>query len=225
MSGTNLLMVFLAAAVGLYGLFLFLFRDRLRLQERLEEAVSYGGQLQGGQKEKGKKEQVEKKQNGLLARSQERKRRYRLAKEIPFTLDLITASVEAGLSFEGAMAKVVESIPGELGEEFGKTLKEIKMGIDRKTALKNMAARCEVKDLSTFVTSLIQADTLGVSLGNVLRIESAQIRERRKQAAREKAMQAPIKMLFPLILFIFPSIFVVILGPAVINIMNTLMNQ
>jgi Flp pilus assembly protein TadB len=141
-----------------------------------------------------------------------------ILKDLPYTLDLITVSVEAGLSFDGAMARVVNNISGELCDEFAKALKEIRMGIQRKTALRNLSDRCDVKELSMLVTSLIQADDLGVSLGKVLRIESANLREHRKQIAREKAMKAPIKMLFPLIFFIFPSIFIIILGPAVIRI-------
>lgn len=148
------------------------------------------------------------------------KRKKMILKDLPYTLDLITVSVEAGLSFDGAMARVINNIDGELCTEFAKGLKEIKMGIERKTALKNMSNRCDVKELSMFITALIQADDLGVSLGRVLRIESSNLREKRKQSAREKAMKAPIKMLFPLIFFIFPSIFIIILGPAVIRIIN-----
>lgn len=144
----------------------------------------------------------------------------KIVKDLPYTLDLITVSVEAGLSFDGAIARVINNIHGDLSDEFAKTLKEIRMGIERKVGLKNMSDRCEVKELSMLVTSLIQADELGVSLGKVLRIESSQLRERRKQVAREKAMKAPIKMMFPLILFIFPAIFVIILGPAVIQIFD-----
>lgn len=145
-------------------------------------------------------------------------RKNKIIKDLPFTLDLITVSVEAGLSFDGAIARVINNIQGELSNEFAKTLKEIRMGIDRKIALRNMSDRCNIKELSMLITSLIQADDLGVSLGNVLRIESNQLRERRKQVAREKAMKAPVKMLFPLIIFIFPAIFVIILGPAAIKI-------
>lgn len=143
-----------------------------------------------------------------------------ILKDLPYTLDLITVSVEAGLSFDGAIARVIENIDGELCDEFNKTLKEIRMGVERKEALKSLSERCDVKELSMLITSLIQADELGVSLGKVLRIESCQLREHRKQAAREKAMKAPIKMLFPLIFFIFPSIFIIILGPAIIKIFN-----
>ena len=140
-----------------------------------------------------------------------------ILKDLPFTLDLITVSVEAGLSFDGALVRVLNNIDGELCDEFAKCLKEIRMGIQRKTALRNMSERCEVKELSMLITSLIQADEMGVSLGKVLRIQASNLREHRKQVAREKAMKAPIKMLFPLIFFIFPSIFIVILGPTVIK--------
>lgn len=156
-----------------------------------------------------------------IATKIENRKKY-ILKDLPYTLDLITVSVEAGLSFDGAMARVVNNIKGELCDEFAKSLKEIRMGIERKIALRNLSDRCDVKELSMLVTSLIQADELGVSLGKVLRIESANLREHRKQAAREKAMKAPIKMLFPLIFFIFPSIFIIILGPAIIKIFTAL---
>lgn len=147
-------------------------------------------------------------------------RKKKILRDLPYTLDLITVSVEAGLSFDGAMSRVISNINGELCDEFAKSLKEIKMGIEPKIALKNMSDRCDVRELSTFVTSLIQADELGVSLSRVLRIESANLREHRKQVSREKAMKAPIKMLFPLVFFIFPSIFIIILGPAVIKMIK-----
>jgi len=145
-------------------------------------------------------------------------RKVRLTRDLPYVLDMITVSVEAGLSFDGALSRVVNNINCDLSYEFAKTLKEVKMGIERKIALRNMSERLEVRELSTLITSLIQADELGVSLSKVLRIESSGLREYRKQVAREKAMKAPVKMLFPLIFFIFPSIFVIILGPAVIKI-------
>jgi tight adherence protein C len=147
-------------------------------------------------------------------------RKKMIVRELPYTLDLITVSVDAGLSFDGAMARVIANISGELCDEFAKTLKEIRMGIQRKEALKNMSNRCEVKELSLLLTSLIQADDLGVGLSHVLRLESEALREHRKQVARESAMKAPIKMLFPLIFFIFPSIFIIILGPTVIKMLK-----
>lgn len=148
------------------------------------------------------------------------KRSVQIVRDLPYTLDLITVSVEAGLSLDGAIARIVTNIQGTLSEEFAKTLKEMRMGIDKKQALRNMSDRCDVRDLSILVNALIQADELGVSLGKVLRIEGAQLREKRRQAAREKAMKAPVKILFPLIVFIFPAIFVIILGPAVINMIE-----
>lgn len=143
-----------------------------------------------------------------------------MVRELPYALDLITVSVEAGLSLDGAIGRIVSNIEGVLSDEFSKTLKEMRMGIEKKKALKNMSDRCDVNEISTLMSALIQADELGVSLGKVLRIEGAQLREKRKQAAREKAMKAPIKMLFPLVIFIFPAIFVVILGPALIQIIT-----
>lgn len=147
-------------------------------------------------------------------------KKVRILKDLPYVLDLITVSVEAGLSFDGAIARVINNVQGYLSDEFAKALKEMKMGIERKIALNSMSNRCDVPELTSLVTSLVQADELGVSLGNVLRIESSQLREYRKQNAKEKAMKAPIKMLFPLIFFIFPSIFVILLGPAIIHILD-----
>lgn len=147
-------------------------------------------------------------------------RKKKMLKDLPYTLDLITVSVEAGLSFDGALARVISNVSGELSDEFGKSLKEIRMGIERRTALNNMNERCNLKALSSLITSITQADELGVSLSRVLRIESANLREERRQACREKAMKAPVKMLFPLVFFILPSIFIIVLGPAVINMVK-----
>lgn len=147
-------------------------------------------------------------------------RKNKMVRDLPYTLDLILVSVEAGLSFDGAIAKVVANIPGPISEEFAKTLKEIRMGIERKTAMKNMSSRCGIKELSTLNTAIIQADELGVSLSKIIRIQAITLREERKQKAKEKAMKAPVKILIPLILFVFPTIFIVILGPSVIKIME-----
>lgn len=148
------------------------------------------------------------------------RRTNRIIKDLPYTLDLITVSVEAGLSLDGAIGRIVGSIKGPLSDEFGQTLKEMRMGIAKKEALNNMANRIDNKDLSMILSSIIQADEMGVTLGKILRIEGADLREKRKQAAREKAMKAPVKMLFPLILFIFPTVFIVILGPTIIQLMD-----
>lgn len=158
-------------------------------------------------------------QNFILVRRITRRKR-QMVRDLPYTLDLILVSVEAGLSFDGAISKVVANIPGPISEEFAKTLKEIRMGIHRKAAMKNMSNRCNLKELSSLNTAIIQADELGVSLSNIIRIQAAALREDRKQQAREKALKAPVKILLPLILFIFPTIFIVILGPAMIQIME-----
>ena len=148
-------------------------------------------------------------------------RRLRMQYELPDALDLITVSVEAGLGFEGALVKLSEKMHGALVEEFTRTLNEMRIGIPRKDALTAMGVRCNLADVYSFTMSLIQADQLGVSIGNVLRVKSASIRERRRQQAEELAMKAPVKMLFPLIFFIFPTIFVILLGPAMIKIIAT----
>ncbi|MBN2795025.1 MAG: type II secretion system F family protein [Clostridia bacterium] len=150
------------------------------------------------------------------------KRTQEIVKSLPYSLDLITVSVEAGLSLDGSIGRIVSNIEGPLSEEFGQTLKEMRMGIEKKDALKAMSERVGNKDLSMLLSSMIQADELGVSLGKILRIEGDQLREKRKQTAKEKAMKAPIKMLFPLMIFIFPTIFVIILGPAFIQMANVL---
>jgi len=148
---------------------------------------------------------------GISARQKE------IQNALPDALDLITVSVEAGLSFDGAVDRVIRQMPNALSAEFATALKEMRMGKTRREGLRALSERCDVDDLTTLVGALIQADELGVGIGKVLRIQSQQIREKRRQRAREKAMKAPIKLLFPLIFFIFPTIFVILLGPAVIQ--------
>lgn len=147
-------------------------------------------------------------------------RQKKIENSLPDVLDLLTVSVEAGLGFDGALAKVIDKMPGPLAIEFENVLQEMKVGKQKRDALKDMAGRVGVQDLTTFIGSVIQADQLGVSIGNVLRIQSQQMREKRRQRAREKAMKAPVKMLIPMVLFIFPTIFTVLIGPVVIRIMN-----
>lgn len=151
-------------------------------------------------------------------------RKLSIQRDLPDVLDLLTVSVEAGLSFDGALAKLSEKMKGALVDEFIRVLQEIRMGISRRDALTAMSLRCDVPDVSLFTTSLVQADQLGVSIGNVLRVQSISMREKRRQRAEEKAMKAPIKMMLPLVVFIFPTIFIVLLGPALIRIMEMLMN-
>jgi tight adherence protein C len=147
-----------------------------------------------------------------------RGRRERIRADLPDALDLLAVSVEAGLGFDAAMGKLSEHMEGALAEEFGLTLSEMRIGESRQEALKRMAERVDAPELSAFVRAIIQADQLGTTLGRILRVQAADSRLRRQAAAEERAMKAPIKMLFPTVLFIFPAMFLVILGPAVLSI-------
>lgn len=146
-----------------------------------------------------------------------KRRQKNMTKQLPDILDLLTVSVEAGLSFDAALKKVVTSTENDLAEEFEKTLKEMTMGKARRDALKDLSIRANTEDVTTLTGYLIQADELGVPVGNILRQQSIQMREKRRQRAREKSMQAPVKMLIPIVFFIFPSIFIIILGPAILG--------
>jgi tight adherence protein C len=141
---------------------------------------------------------------------------------IPDTLDLLTISVRAGLGFDAALAKVVEKLPGPLTDEFRRALAEVRVGKARRDALRDMIPRTNVQPLSNFIGAIIQAETLGVSISKVLQVQSEQLRIERRQRAEEQAARAPIKMLFPLVGCIFPSLFIVILGPAFISIIQTM---
>ena len=145
-----------------------------------------------------------------------------ILKMIPDTLDLLTISVRAGLGFDGALAKVVEKLPGPLTDEFRRALAEVRVGKARRDALRDMVPRTHVQPLSNFIGAIIQAEQLGVSISKVLQVQSEQLRIERRQRAEEQAARAPIKMLFPLVGCIFPSLFIVILGPAIISIMKTM---
>jgi tight adherence protein C len=147
-----------------------------------------------------------------------RSRRERIRGELPDALDLLAVSVEAGLGFDGAIAKLTEHMEGPLTEEFSLTLSEIRIGESRQDALKRLSDRVGVPEVASFTRSIIQADQLGTSLSRILRVQAADTRLRRQAAAEEKAMKAPIKMLFPTVLFIFPAMFLVILGPAFLNL-------
>ncbi len=145
-------------------------------------------------------------------------RRKEMEKSLPDLIDLLVISVEAGLGFEAAMGRVVEAVPGELSREFTRTLQETRVGVSRHKALRALAERTDVDDLNAFVLALIQADQFGVSIARMLRVQADEMRVRRRQRAQEKAFAAPVKLVFPLVLCIFPSMFVVLLGPAAINI-------
>ena len=141
---------------------------------------------------------------------------------IPDALDLLTISVRAGLGFDAALGKVVEKMSGPLVDEFRRALAEVRVGKARREALRDIVPRTEVQPLTNFIGAIIQAEQLGVSISKVLQVQSEQLRIERRQRAEEQAAQAPIKMLFPLVGCIFPSLFVVILGPALILIMQNL---
>jgi tight adherence protein C len=147
-----------------------------------------------------------------------RRRRERIRAALPDALDLLAVSVEAGLGFDGAISKLTEHMDGPLAEEFGLTLSEMRIGESRGEALRRLGERADTPEISSFTRAIIQADQLGTSLGRILRVQAADTRLRRQAAAEEKAMKAPIKMLFPTVLFIFPAMFLVILGPAILNI-------
>jgi tight adherence protein C len=147
-----------------------------------------------------------------------RGRKERIRAELPDALDLLAVSVEAGLSFDGAISKLTEHMHGPLAQEFSLTLGEMRIGEGRQEALKKMAQRVDTPEIAAFTRAIIQADQLGISLGRILKVQAADTRNRRQAAAEERAMKAPIKMLFPTVVFIFPAMFVVILGPAFLNL-------
>jgi tight adherence protein C len=147
-----------------------------------------------------------------------RGRKEALSAELPDTLDLLAVSVEAGLGFDAAISKVNEHMDGPLSQEFALTLSEVRIGESRQNALQKMVRRVDTPEFSAFVRAVIQADQLGISLGRILKVQAEDSRARRQLAAEEKAQKAPIKMLFPTVLFIFPALFVVVLGPALLNI-------
>jgi len=149
---------------------------------------------------------------------QVRERQGQILKDLPDTLDLMAISVEAGVGFEGALAIVCEHFDSPLAEEFSRTLQEMELGLPRREALQNLKKRTEVPELSNFVLALTQADALGMPIGRVLKTQAAEMRTKRRQWAREKAAKLPVKILFPLILFIFPPVFVIVLGPAAAKI-------
>ncbi|WP_245680507.1 type II secretion system F family protein [Bacillus marinisedimentorum] len=141
-------------------------------------------------------------------------------RELPDILDLLTVSIEAGLGFDSAVSKVVSKKEGVLASEFHRALEEIRLGKTRREALSGIRARLVTDEVSMLISSILQAEKLGIGMVQVLRTQSAEVRHQRKQRAEEEAMKAPVKMLFPLVLFIFPSLFIVLLGPAILEFLS-----
>jgi tight adherence protein C len=150
----------------------------------------------------------------MMLRSMVDRRKDAIIKKLPDALDLMTICVDAGLTFNAAMQKVDEKWDDPLANEFGRVIHEMQLGKSRRQSLRDMSDRMDVADVTSFIAAVLQADQLGVGIGKILRIQSEQMRVRRRQRAEEKAQQAPVKMLFPMVFLIFPSIFVVLLGPA-----------
>ncbi|HET7326338.1 MAG TPA: type II secretion system F family protein [Nocardioidaceae bacterium] len=139
---------------------------------------------------------------------------------LPDALDLLTISVEAGLAFDAAVGRVAQSTDGPLAQEFSRVLQEMQIGVARMDAMRALGERSSIPELRGFVTAMVQAEAFGVPIGKVLRVQSGEMRLKRRQRAEEKAQQVPVKILFPLMLFILPTLFLVVLGPAVISSME-----
>jgi tight adherence protein C len=145
-------------------------------------------------------------------------RQKQIQRALPDVMDLLTISVEAGLGFDAAMAQVTKNVPGPLAEELARLLQEVQIGVSRAEAFRNLGQRTNVPELQSFVLSMIQADLFGVSIANVLRAQSRELRQKRRQRAEEIAQKIPVKLLFPMIFLVLPALFIVILGPGAIKI-------
>lgn len=157
----------------------------------------------------------------LLLYNAGQKREAQMRRAIPDALDLLTISVEAGLGFDAAVMKVARNTTGPLAQEFARLLQEMQLGVGRMDAMRAMGERSTIKELKSFCQAMVQADQLGVPIGRVLRIQSREMRLRRRQAAEEKAQKVPVKIMIPLVLCILPCLFIVVLGPAALQIMET----
>lgn len=146
------------------------------------------------------------------------KRQRTIQKQLPDVMDLLTISVEAGLGFDAALAQVTKNVPGPLAEEMSRLLQEVQIGVSRADAFRNLSTRTNVPELQSFTLSMIQADLFGVSIANVLRAQSRELRQKRRQRAEEIAQKIPVKLLFPMIFMVLPALFIIVLGPGAIKI-------
>jgi tight adherence protein C len=153
----------------------------------------------------------------ILLDSRIESRQTAIRKALPDTIDLLTISVEAGLGFDAALRQVIKSVPGELSEEMSRTLQEMQLGVARSDAFRNLKERTQVEELRGFTLAIIQADAFGISIANVLRAQSDTMRMKRKQRTEERAMKIPVKILFPVVFCVLPTLFIVVLGPGIIR--------
>ena len=153
-----------------------------------------------------------------------RQRQKKIRKQLPEFLDILCVSVQAGLSFDGAVAKIATKMKGPLIVEFKRMQSDVSLGMTRQYALTQMAKRCDLEEVYLFTTSIIQAEKLGTSMSKTLKMQADNMRDRHRQFVKSEAMKAPVKIIFPMVLFIFPSIFVVLLFPAVLQLVKTLGN-
>lgn len=159
----------------------------------------------------------------FILRRMVEQRQEAIRQSMPDVLDLLCVSVQAGLGFDGALGKVTAKMKGPLIEEFERLLQELRMGVTRRNALVRLAKRCGIEEMKLFTAALIQAEKLGVGMAQVLEIQSENMREMRRQRAKEQAAKLPVKILFPTVIFIFPVMFVVVLGPALVTIARSLL--
>lgn len=157
----------------------------------------------------------------VLLNSLIQQRQKKILRQLPEVLDLLCVSVQAGLSFDGSLLKIVERMKGPFIEEADRMLRDVRMGMTRKAALLNMAKRCDIQEVHLFVTAVVQAEQLGTSMGQTLMNQADNMRERRRQKAKAEALKAPVKIVFPLVLFIFPALFVVVLVPTLLTLFKS----
>lgn len=156
----------------------------------------------------------------ILLHNAGQKREQDMLKALPDALDLLTISVEAGLGFDAAVGRVAKNTTGPLAQEFARLLQEMQIGVGRMAAMRAMAERSTIKDLKSFIMAMVQADSFGIPIGRVLRVQAKEMRDKRRQRAEEAAQKVPVKILFPLIFFILPCLFIVVIGPAALQLMD-----